>query len=239
MNKASNLPESLASSQAKGFSNGEPIAQFEIGSQQNFIYLVLDFATKQAAIVDPQKDLTAPMKALSENGFTLTTLILTHTHFDHTAGVVPLLSQMPNLEIRAGELDLHRLPKSVLKAPGFKVLQDGEKFRVGSIEIEALHTPGHSAGAFSYFMKTQGGLRVPYLLTGDTIFIRDCGRTDLDTGSTREMFDSIQRVKKLPPETVLLVGHHYARECATTLKTELQESPPFRCKSVEELEALP
>jgi glyoxylase-like metal-dependent hydrolase (beta-lactamase superfamily II) len=53
------------------------------------------------------------------------------------------------------------------------------------------------------------------------------------------MFASLQRVKALPPETVILPGHHYQPECATELRRELEASPPFRCGSVEELRALP
>jgi hydroxyacylglutathione hydrolase len=239
MSSSLTLPKHLAGHAAEGFHAREPIAQFEIGSMQNFIYLILDWDTMTAAIVDPQKDLTKPLEALSKNGFTLKSILLTHTHHDHTAGVQPLLKLQPNLEIRVGQSDLHRLPPSVSTLRTLKILKDGETFRVGKLNLKAIHTPGHSAGAFSYYLAKGEGIAVSYVLTGDTVFIRDCGRTDLETGSNDEMFQSIQKIKTLPLETVFLVGHHYATEVATDLKTELEMSPPFRVKTVTELAALP
>ena len=105
----------------------------------------------------------------------------------------------------------------------------------------AIHTPGHSAGELCYRLEAtdlKGELRT-YLFTGDTLFIRDCGRTDLETGSNAQMFESLQRLKKFPPDTVILPGHHYVRECASTLSREMETSPPLRCASIQELEALP
>jgi hydroxyacylglutathione hydrolase len=239
MSPIESLPLHLSKSNAQGFAAGEVIAQFEIGSFQNFIYLILDPETRKAAIVDPQKELVLPLQVLSEQGFSLTTIILTHTHFDHTAGVQPLLKLFPELQINVGESDLHRLPEDVAKLPNLHVLQDGESFSVGALKIHAIHTPGHSAGAFSFYLEKNKSQAYPYVFTGDTVFIRDCGRTDLETGSNAEMFASIQKIKKLPKDTIFLVGHHYAKECATTLGEELKASPPFRVSTVEELAALP
>ena len=239
MNTNHSIPPHLSGDQATGLTPFEPIAQFEIGSMQNFIYLILDWSTKKAAMVDPQKDLEKPLGALKAHGFELESILLTHTHFDHTAGVRPLLELYPNLVTRVGQKDLHRLSKSILDSPGLKILEDGEEFSIGSFLIRAINTPGHSAGALSFYLETTREPKMPYLFTGDTIFIRDCGRTDLETGSNEELFFSIQKVKRLKPETVLLVGHHYAKSCATTLQLEKEFSPPFLCKTIEELANLP
>ena len=233
------IPKHLSLDHASGLHENEVIAQYELGSGKNFVYLILDWATKKAAIVDPQKDLSGILADLKKYDFELTMVLLTHTHFDHIAGLIPLLKLFPDLIVRVGKADLHRLSEDALEASGLKINTDGEKFNLGDLKLGATHTPGHSSGEFCYFLETPESENIPYLFTGDTIFIRDCGRTDFEDGSNEEMFRSIQRIKKFPPETVLLVGHHYAKECSTTLAAELTESGPFLVKTVDELTALP
>ena len=230
------LPTHLSGNQAAGLTAHQSIAQFEIGEYRNFVYLILDWPSREAALVDPQKDLTAPLTALRSHGFRLTRILLTHTHHDHIAGVPELARIFPDVPISVHSSDLHRLPSAVRSGARIEKLNDGTVLPLGKLSIQVLHTPGHSAGECSYFLETT---TPPYLLTGDTVFIRDCGRTDLESGSTVEMFESLQRIKKLPPATVILPGHHYAPEVATVIERELQDSPPFRCQNVEELEALP
>ena len=230
------LPNHLSLHEAQGLIQGEPVAQFEIGDYKNFVYLILDWRQREAAIIDPQKDLTQPLAALARHGFSLTQILLTHTHHDHVAGVPELMQKFSGISVRVHEHDLHRIRQmeSISKAY-FNPVQDGEKLSVGAHSIAAIHTPGHSSGECCYLLETQP----PYLFTGDTVFIRDCGRTDLPTGSNAEMFSSLQRLKTLAPETIFLPGHHYVPECATTLRLELATSPPFKCGTVEELKALP
>ncbi len=239
------LPSHLAMQEAQGLPEGMPsaIAQFEIGDYQNFVYLILDHSAKQALIVDPQSDLSAPLGALASLDFQLAGCVLTHTHFDHVAGVPGLLQRYPELPIYVHESDRHRLNDSIRKRAKLVSLQDGEALtREGdpalpNLRIRVLHTPGHSAGECSYLVEAAG--QPPYLLTGDTLFIRDCGRTDFADGSNEQMFESLQKIRALPPQTVILPGHHYKKETASTLDRELAESPPFQCKSVEELAKLP
>ncbi len=238
------LPRHLAGFEPMGLCEGEVIAQYELGSGRNFNYLLLDWSAppgaRKAAIVDPQSDLDEVLEDLSRHGFVLEMILLTHTHHDHVAGVGKLLRLNPELTIRVGEDDLHRLSSTIQSAPGLKILVPEEVFQVGSLSIIAHHTPGHSAGEFCYFLdqQPQNGVNRPYLCTGDLVFIRDCGRTDFPDGSDAQMFESLQKIKNFPKNTVLLVGHHYTRECATTLETELRESPPFLCRTVEELARL-
>jgi hydroxyacylglutathione hydrolase len=230
------LPSHLASRSASGLALNETVAQFELGSTKNFVYLILDWTAREAALVDCQGDFRTPLEALAGHGFRLARVLLTHTHHDHVLGLTELVELMPDLKINAHTKDAHRLASSLQASSRLELLESGEIIRVGNLEVQALHTPGHSAGELCYFL---AGTVPPYLFTGDTVFIRDCGRTDFPDGSTGEMFASLQMIRKLPPETVILPGHHYQRETATTLSRELRESPPFLAESVEALEALP
>ena len=223
----------LDGNQARGLIEGEPIAQFELGALRNFVYLIVDWQAREAAIVDPQKDLATPLGALNQHGIQLTRILLPHTHHDHVAGVPELARTHPLVPVMVHEMDLHRLHTSAR----IQTISDRETLRIGHIEVQALHTPGHSAGECCYLIAAREG-HPPYLFTGDTLFIRDCGRTDQESGSTGEMFASLQRIKTLDHSTVILPGHHYKNECASTMARELAESAPLQCASVAELDAL-
>jgi hydroxyacylglutathione hydrolase len=229
------LPPHLARNEAQGIVLNESVAQFEIGSQRNFIYLVLDWSRMKASVVDPQADLAPWLPKIQSLGFCLESIFLTHTHADHTAGVPRLVELFPEIKIFVHPLDLHRLPAALRISPNIREIKSGETYAVGDFAVEVMHTPGHSAGECCFLLLTNP----PYLFTGDTLFIRDCGRTDLGSGNDVEMFESLQTIKGLSPATRILPGHHYQAECASWLSQEMKISPPLRCTSVEELAALP
>jgi glyoxylase-like metal-dependent hydrolase (beta-lactamase superfamily II) len=128
---------------------------------------------------------------------------------------------------------LKGIPKTNLR-----LVQDGETFSIGATALEALHSPGHSPGEICYRVSNPSH-PTEYLLTGDTLFIRDCGRTDFPDSNNAHMFATLQKLKTLPDRLVVLPGHHYAMETASLLGTEKEVSPPLRCRTVEELLQLP
>lgn len=226
------LPPHLAGRTAVGLRPGEPVAQFEVG-WQNFVYFLVDWQRRRAALIDATS--AEPVAALAGQGIELEAVLLTHAHADHTAGLAELLEAQPSLVAYVHPLDRSRLDARLRDSARVRPLVDGERLAVGSLAVEVLHTPGHSAGACCFLLHGSP----PYLCSGDTLFVRDCGRTDLPSGDVAAMFASLARLKRLPAETVILPGHHYAQACASTLGRELAESPPLRARDVEELERLP
>lgn len=238
------LPAHLSGHRAMGLPREiaahEPwIAQYELGTMQNLIYLLICWKTRHAAIVDPQKDLS-PLDDLKREGITLTHLLLTHSHHDHVAGIPGVLERFPEIPIYVGARDRHRISKwerPEQPTRDYPLLTDAP-LRVGELGVRAHPLPGHSAGAMFLEVRRPGDDAVAYL-TGDTLFIRDCGRTDLPTGSDTEMWESLGKIKRLDPHGWILPGHHYKPEVASTLARELQESPPLLARSIDEFRSLP
>ena len=221
------------------------IDQFQIGGHRNFIYLIT--FGDQSLVVDPQSDLRPWQSRMRELGAQLAGIVLTHTHWDHVAGVPPLVEQdqnkersgKPKLPIYLHNLDAQRLrDSSKAVQERFVFVGDGDKIPLGSRSLEVLHTPGHSAGECSYYLHSEAA-KPPRLFTGDTIFVGDVGRCDLESGSVDEMFATLERLKRLPPDTIIYPGHHYGQTPTTTIAHECTHSPAWMCKTVKELDALP
>jgi len=216
----------------------QPVTQFELGTQRNFVYAILNWSTpRRAVLIDPQHDIQTPLDELARWNFELTAVLLTHSHSDHTAGVPALLERFPKLPIYVHTAETKRLKKLHTHALELHPLSGGEKIPLGALELEAIHTPGHSAGECCYLLRGETN----YLFTGDMLFIGDCGRTDLETGSTEEMFESLQKLRKLAGElgdAIILPGHHYAPACTSTLQHEIANSPVFQCRSPQDLARL-
>lgn len=203
--------------------------QFLIGSMKNFVYLLTSGI--ESVVIDPQKDLTPWENKISELGSKLKAVICTHTHFDHIAGI-PLIEKKYNVPIYIHSSDAFRM--KTVKNVSF--LKHDELFNLGEDQIKILHTPGHSAGEICLLLTDQKPYR---LLTGDTVFVGIVGRTDLETGSDEELFNTIQNIKKLPHDTIIFSGHDYGKTPTTTIGRECLESEAFTVKTLEEFKKIP
>ena len=97
-----------------------------------------------------------------------------------------------------------------LSASDIAAVDSGDTLRVGAVEVEFLHTPGHTPGSQCFRIKNT-------LVSGDTLFINGCGRVDLPGSNSEDMYHSLQKLKSLPEDTLLLPGHNYGGAPNATL----------------------
>lgn len=179
------------------------VRQLQLGPMENFVYLVGPGQGEEAVVVDPAWDVLAIEAALAEDGRRLTGAFVTHSHGDHINGLPELLSRhdVP-VYCQQEELDFSTALQAHRGA--MRPLKHGDRFRVGELELSALHTPGHTPGSQCLHVADA-------LISGDTLFVNGCGRCDLNGGDPERMYESIQNVLlKLPDSTTLLPGHDYA-----------------------------
>ncbi len=197
------------------------------GQMMNFAYLLGCRETGECLAVDPTWDPQGIVDIAREDGMTVVGAVATHGHPDHVGGTMMGLD-VPGVAELLGLIDgpLHSHP---LEAPLLQTLtgvapermelhEDQTTFPVGTVEVQVLHTPGHSPGSISL---VAGG----HVLTGDVLFVGACGRTDLPGADPKVMLESLQRLATLPDETVVLPGHHYGGAVRSTIADERRTNP--------------
>ena len=198
--------------------------QMELGSMQNFIYLIGCENTGEAAVVDPAWDVPAILKAAEEHNLRIKTILLTHTHFDHINGVEAILE---NTDAR---VFVHKKEAAMLRygSSNIKEIDSGDAVKVGDLDITFIHTPGHTPGSQCFYVGDR-------LITGDTLFINGCGRCDLPGGNPEEMYRSLTgKLRKMDDHTRVYPGHHYADVPVSTLGEEKRGNHFLMSGSVEE-----
>lgn len=195
------------------------IEQIEIGPMQNFTYLVGSRSTREVAIVDPAWDIDALVKHIDEKGYTLTAALVTHYHPDHVGGSfgghaiegVSELIAKKGVKIYAHKLEADGVRKVTgISESDLVRVDSGDRLAIGPVEVEFLHTPGHTPGSQCFRIRNT-------LVSGDTLFINGCGRVDLPGSNSEDMYHSLQRLKSLPDDTILLPGHNYSHVPRATL----------------------
>ncbi len=188
----------------------------ELGTWENFIYLVHDHASGRAAVVDPAWDVPAILDMAREAGARITDVLLTHSHPDHVNGVEALV------DVTDAQVHLLRAEADFWGGcPVKPTLHDGgDTVAIGGTTVEFWHTPGHTPGSAC--------LRLPgHLIAGDTLFVFGCGRCDLRGGDPEQMYATLRRIgEALPGETVVHPGHNYAVKPTSTI-AEQREGNPF------------
>ncbi|KAG6462206.1 hydroxyacylglutathione hydrolase, mitochondrial isoform X2 [Manduca sexta] len=167
--------------------------------QDNYMYLIVDKATNEAAIVDPVEPKTV-LEAVQKQGVKLTTVLTTHHHWDHAGGNEDLVKQHPGLQVYGGDDRIGALTQKV---------QHNYKFNVGNLNIQCLFTPCHTSGHICYFVTAPEEGSEPAVFTGDTLFLGGCGR--FFEGTADQMYKALITIlSKLPDHTNVFCGHEYS-----------------------------
>jgi hydroxyacylglutathione hydrolase len=199
----------------RDFAAGDPLAVQMV----NFCYLIGDRDTGEAVVVDPAYGVRDLVDSAGADGMEVVGVLATHHHPDHVGGSMMGMSiegLAELLSIRSVPVHAHKAEARLIEKvtgvdPGDIVEHDGgDRVRVGGIDIELLHTPGHTPGSQCFLVDGM-------LVAGDTLFLEGCGRTDLPGGDPEALYDSLQRLAGLADDTVVYPGHRYSVPSTATL----------------------
>ena len=205
------------------------IEQVKVGAFQVFTYVVACSETRKAVVIDPAGEEERLLAFIEREALVVEYLLNTHGHADHILAnerlkeVLSVPTCMHELEIQFfSQREVQELTAKELgfqpPSPADVALKEGDVLKVGTLEINVIHTPGHTPGSVCYLVEGN-------LFTGDTLFVGAAGRTDLTGGSLDMLLDSIEKkILTLPDETILWPGHDYGDTPASTLGREMEEN---------------
>lgn len=161
----------------------------------NFMYLIVDDASMEAAVVDPA-EADVVVAAAAECGARITTVLTTHHHYDHAGGNNDMKRLVPGVAVIGGE-PVQGMTRQVV---------DAEVLHIGGTAIRCLHTPAHTNGHMSYVVSGGAG-EAGACFTGDALFVGGCGR--FFEGGPEDMLAATAKLSALPAATRVYVGHEY------------------------------
>jgi glyoxylase-like metal-dependent hydrolase (beta-lactamase superfamily II) len=210
------------------------LKQMELGPMQNFVYLIGDRQARECVVVDPAWEIDTIVQTAQDDDMRIIGALVTHTHQDHVGGslaswgmpgripgVEELLARMP------AKVYVHKAEREFLPGLGSDLVKvdNHDTLAVGRLTLTFLHTPGHTPGSQCFLVDGR-------LVSGDTLFINSCGRTDLPGSDPSEMYYSLsRRLGALPDDTVLLPGHNYGG-ASSTLGEQKRGNPFMRFSSL-------
>jgi glyoxylase-like metal-dependent hydrolase (beta-lactamase superfamily II) len=192
--------------------------QIPVGTFQNFSYIIGDPDTKKAAIVDPAWEVDRLLNQCQNAGLSVSHVINTHSHHDHVEGNDAVVRRT-HARVVAHQSSPVRKDLSV---------KGGDIIEVGSLRIKAIHTPGHCPDHICLLVEGK-------VLTGDTLFVGECGRTDLVGGDAGAMYESLfNKLMTLDDSTEVYPGHDYGRKPSSTIGEERRTNYTLKPRTKEE-----
>lgn len=188
------------------------IYKFPFGPLETNAILIGCPETQKAAVIDPSLgSANAILQKATHHNLTIEKILLTHSHWDHFADAHALKTKTQ------APLYVHFLDAKNIEHPGSDgiplfvaippvspdhFLNEGDILEIGRLKIEVIHSPGHSPGSVCFYLREQN-----LLLSGDTLFQGSIGSLSLPTARPNEMWTSLEKLAKLPPETRVIPGH--------------------------------
>lgn len=185
----------------------------------NFSYILADENKCEAAVVDSSYNSDEIIQILKKNNFQLKYIINTHGHYDHVDGNDDLKSEF------GAKIVAHKFSKANCDI----AVDEGDIIKVGSINIRVIYTPGHTPDGICLLVNNE------MLLTGDTLFVRECGRTDLPGGDPRSLYESFfNKLLKLDDSIAVYPGHDYGPKPHSTVGDERKHNYVLQPRSIAE-----
>jgi len=216
----------------RDFAKGDGIAT----QMRNFAYLIGDRQTGDCLVVDPAYAAGDLVDALQADGMHLSGVLVTHHHPDHVGGSMMgfelkgLAELMERVSVPVHVNSEEALFVSRITGISMGDLtqhENGDTVRVGDIDIELLHTPGHTPGSQCFLLDGR-------LVAGDTLFLEGCGRTDFPGGDSDEMFRSLQKLARLPGDPTVFPGHWYSLEPSASLSEVKRSNYVYRVSDLDQ-----
>lgn len=195
------------------------VHQMKLGPMDNFVYIIGNRHRGICAVIDPAWNVPAILANSIMLGLRITKILFTHNHNDHSNGLSELIKSLYMAETEICMLEEEAVFTG-FNHKHFVPLLDQEIIQLGNgLDIKTFHTPGHTPGAACYHING-------HLFTGDTLFVNDCGRTDLKGSSPEAMKQSLQKIlATFPGSTIIYPGHDYGPTKTATLSQQKKTNP--------------
>jgi hydroxyacylglutathione hydrolase len=191
--------------------------QVPVGTFQNFAYIIGDETSKKAALVDPAWEVEKLLQMCKDMGLTISYVINTHSHHDHVGGNIQVTRHTGAKVVAHVSSPIHKdIP-----------VKDGDTINVGNITVEVIHTPGHCPDHICLLFDGK-------LLTGDTLFVGECGVTNLAGGDSSKMYDSLNRLLELDDNIEVYPGHDLGSKRSSTIGYERQNNYTLKKRTREQ-----